>query len=166
MAESLEHRLRPLSAGFAVPVFAFFSAGVALGGFVGFRSALADPVALGIVAALVVGKTVGVFGTTFLVTKTTRAKLDDGLAWIYVAGLALLAGVGFTVSLLIAELSFGAGSAHDDHAKVAILTGSLVAALLATVVLRLRNRHYRTVEEAEQRDADGDGVPDLFERTS
>ena len=166
MAESLEHRLRPLSAGFAVPVFAFFSAGVALGGFDGFRSALADPVALGIVAALVAGKTVGVFGTTFLVTKTTRAKLDDGLAWIDVAGLALLAGVGFTVSLLIAELSFGAGSAHDDHAKVAILTGSLVAALLATVVLRLRNRHYRTVEEAEQRDADGDGVPDLFERTS
>lgn len=166
MAESFEHRLRPLSAGFAVPVFAFFSAGVALGGFDGFRSALADPVALGIVAALVAGKTVGVFGTTFLITKTTRARLDDGLAWIDVLGLALLAGVGFTVSLLIAELSFGAGSSHDDHAKVAILTGSLVAALLATVVLRLRNRRYRIVEEAEQRDADGDGVPDLFERTS
>jgi NhaA family Na+:H+ antiporter len=165
MAESLEHRLRPLSAGFAVPVFAFFSAGVAVGGFGGFRSALADPVALGIVAALVAGKTVGVFGTTYLVTKTTRAKLDDSLAWIDVAGLALLAGVGFTVSLLIAELSFGPGSAHDDHAKVAILTGSLVAALLAAVVLRLRNRHYRAVEEAERRDADGDGVPDLFERT-
>jgi NhaA family Na+:H+ antiporter len=165
MAESLEHMLRPLSAGFAVPVFAFFSAGVAVGGFGGFRSALADPVALGIVAALVAGKTVGVFGTTYLVTKTTRAKLDDSLAWIDVAGLALLAGVGFTVSLLIAELSFGPGSAHDDHAKVAILTGSLVAALLAAVVLRLRNRHYRAVEEAERRDADGDGVPDLFERT-
>jgi NhaA family Na+:H+ antiporter len=165
MAESLEHLLRPLSAGFAVPVFAFFSAGVAVGGFGGFRSALADPVALGIVAALVAGKTVGVFGTTYLVTKTTRAKLDDSLAWIDVAGLALLAGVGFTVSLLIAELSFGPGSAHDDHAKVAILTGSLVAALLAAVVLRLRNRHYRAVEEAERRDADGDGVPDLFERT-
>jgi NhaA family Na+:H+ antiporter len=165
MAESLEHRLRPLSAGFAVPVFAFFSAGVAVGGFGGFRSALADPVALGIVAALVAGKTVGVFGTTYLVTKTTRAKLDDSLAWVDVAGLALLAGVGFTVSLLIAELSFGPGSAHDDHPKVAILSGSLVAALLAAVVLRLRNRHYRAVEEAERRDADGDGVPDLFERT-
>ena len=165
MAESFEHRLRPLSAGFAVPVFAFFSAGVAMGGVEGFRSALADPVALGIVAALVAGKTVGVFGTTFLITKTTRARLDDGLAWIDVAGLALLAGVGFTVSLLIAELSFGSGSAHDDHAKVAILTGSLAAALLATVVLRLRNRHYRTLEEAEKRDADGDGVPDLFDRT-
>ncbi|MDQ5861956.1 MAG: Na+/H+ antiporter NhaA, partial [Actinomycetota bacterium] len=96
MAESLEHRLRPLSAGFAVPVFAFFSAGVAVGGLDGFRSALADPVAVGIVAALVAGKTIGVFGTTYLITKTTRAKLDDGLAWIDVAGLALLAGVGFT----------------------------------------------------------------------
>lgn len=164
MAESFEHRLRPLSAGFAVPVFAFFSAGVAVGGLDGFRSALADPVALGIVAALVVGKTIGVFGTTYLITKTTRAKLDDGLAWIDVAGLAMLAGVGFTVSLLIAELSFGAGSAHDDHAKVAILTGSLAAALLAAVVLRLRNRHYREVEETERRDADGDGVPDVFEQ--
>ncbi|KRE70522.1 Na+/H+ antiporter NhaA [Arthrobacter sp. Soil762] len=163
MAESLEHRLRPLSAGFAVPVFAFFSAGVAVGGLDGFRSALADPVAVGIVAALVAGKTIGVFGTTYLITKTTRAKLDDGLAWIDVAGLAMLAGVGFTVSLLIAELSFGAGSAHDDHAKVAILTGSLVAALLAAVVLRLRNRHYRAVELAERHDADGDGIPDVFE---
>ena len=163
MAESLEHRLRPLSAGFAVPVFAFFSAGVALGGLDGLRSTLADPVALGIVAALVAGKTLGVFGTTYLITRTTRAELDDGLAWIDVAGLALLAGVGFTVSLLIAELSFGSGSAHDDHAKVAILSGSLVAALLAAVVLRLRNRHYRALEQAEQRDGDGDGVPDLFD---
>lgn len=163
MAESLEHRLRPLSAGFAVPVFAFFSAGVAIGGLQGFQSALADPVALGIVTALVAGKTIGVFGTTYVLTKTTRAKLDDDLAWIDVCGLALLAGVGFTVSLLIAELSFGPGSAHDDHAKVAILTGSLIAALLAAVLLRLRNRHYRAVQEAERRDADGDGVPDVFE---
>jgi NhaA family Na+:H+ antiporter len=163
MAESLEHRLRPLSAGFAVPVFAFFSAGVAIGGLQGFQSALADPVALGIVTALVAGKTIGVFGTTYVLTKTTRAKLDDDLAWIDVAGLALLAGVGFTVSLLIAELSFGSGSAHDDHAKVAILSGSLIAALLAAVVLRLRNRHYRTVHEAERSDIDGDGVPDVFE---
>jgi NhaA family Na+:H+ antiporter len=165
MAESFEHTLRPLSAGVAVPVFAFFSAGVALGGIDGIRSAFSDPVAIGIVAALVAGKTMGVFGTTFLITRTTKATLDDGLAWIDVAGLAVLAGVGFTVSLLIADLSFGSGSAQDDHAKVAILGGSLAAALLATVVLRWRNRHYRTVEEAERLDADGDGVPDLFDRT-
>jgi NhaA family Na+:H+ antiporter len=165
MAERLEHVLRPVSAGLAVPVFAFFSAGVAIGGAAGIASALADPVALGIVAALVAGKAIGVFGATFVVTKTTRAKLDDGLKWIDVAGLSILAGVGFTVSLLIAELSFGAGSVHDDHAKVAILAGSLTASAIAAVVLKARNRHYRRVELEEKRDDDGDGVPDVFERT-
>lgn len=165
MAERLEHRLRPLSAGFAVPVFAFFSAGVALGGPSGLGSALADPVAVGIVAALIVGKALGVFGATFLVTKTTRAQLDAGLKWVDVAGLSLLAGVGFTVSLLIADLGFGSGSAHDDHAKAAILAGSLTAAVLAAVVLKARNRHYRRLEAEESRDDDGDGVPDVFERS-
>ncbi|BAS13357.1 na(+)/H(+) antiporter NhaA [Arthrobacter sp. Hiyo8] len=164
LAESFEHRLRPFSAGFAVPVFAFFSAGVALGGAEGLGAALRDPVAVGIVLALVAGKTAGVLGTTFLITKTTRARLDDGLAWIDVAGLAMLAGVGFTVSLLIAELGFGSGSPHDDHAKVAILAGSLAAAVLAAVVLKARNRHYRHVAREELRDDDGDGVPDVFTR--
>lgn len=163
MAERIEHRLRPLSAGFAVPVFAFFSAGVAIGGGAGLASALADPVAVGIVAALVAGKALGVFGATYLITKTTRATLDAGLKWIDIAGLSILAGVGFTVSLLIAELSFGAGSAHDDHAKVAILAGSVTAAAIAAVVLKARNRHYRRVEAEEKRDDDGDGVPDVFE---
>ncbi|MGP0222664.1 MULTISPECIES: Na+/H+ antiporter NhaA [unclassified Paenarthrobacter] len=165
LAEYFEHRLRPFSAGFAVPVFAFFSAGVALGGAEGMASALRDPVALGVVAALVVGKAVGVFGTTFLITKSTRASLDSSIAWIDLFGLALLAGIGFTVSLLIGELSFGAGSSHNDHAKVAILAGSLLSALLAAVVLKARNRHYRQVAAEEVRDDDGDGVPDVFSRT-
>jgi Na+:H+ antiporter, NhaA family len=155
LAESFEHRLRPFSAGFAVPVFAFFSAGVALGGAGGLGAAVRDPVAIGIVLALVAGKAAGVFGTTFLITKTTRARLDDGLGWIDVAGLAMLAGVGFTVSLLIAELGFGSGSTHDDHAKVAILAGSLAAAVLAAVVLKARNRHHRRVTREEQADDGG-----------
>jgi len=163
LAEHFEHRFRPLSAGVAVPAFAFFSAGVALGGSQGLAAAFSDSVALGIVTALVAGKAIGVFGATFLVTKTTRAELDDGLSWIDAAGLALLAGVGFTVSLLISELSFGPGSAHNDHAKVGILAGSLVSALLAAVVLRARNRYYRRMEQLETLDADGDGVPDVFD---
>ncbi len=162
LAEHFEHRFRPLSAGVAVPAFAFFSAGVALGGTEGLAAAFSDSVALGIVLALVAGKAIGVFGATFLVTKTTRAELDDGLSWIDAAGLALLAGVGFTVSLLISELSFGPGSVHNDHAKVGILAGSLVSALLAAVVLRIRNRYYRRMEQLETLDADGDGVPDVF----
>lgn len=164
MAEHFEHRFRPLSAGIAVPAFAFFSAGVALGGTDGLASAFSDTVAVGIVVALVAGKAIGVFGATFLVTKFTRAELDDGLGWIDAAGLGLLAGVGFTVSLLISELSFGAESAHNDHAKVGILAGSLLSALLATVVLRARNRYYRRIEELETLDADGDGIPDVFDR--
>ncbi|GHG48453.1 Na(+)/H(+) antiporter NhaA [Sinomonas cellulolyticus] len=170
LAEHFEHRLRPLSAGVAVPLFAFFSAGVAPGGWDGILSALRDPVAVGIAVALVAGKTIGVFGSTWLVTKSRHADLDPDLAWIDVFGLALLAGVGFTVSLLIAELSFdpssAAGSLHAEHAKAAILAGSLIAALLAAVVLRIRNWHYRQVEAREAQDADGDGVPDAFQSGS
>ena len=93
-----------------------------------------------------------------------KAKLDDGLKWVDVAGLALLALVGFTVSLLTSELSYGSGSAHNDHAKVAILAGSLISSLLASVVLRSRNRHHRKTAEFEARDDDGDGIPDVYQR--
>jgi NhaA family Na+:H+ antiporter len=162
LAETLEHRIRPISAGFAVPVFAFFSAGVAVGGPDGLTKALTDPIAIGIVVALVAGKPVGILFATWLVTKTTRATLDPDLAWVDVLGVAMLAGVGFTVSLLIGELAFGSGTVLDDHSKVAILTGSLLAALLAAVVLRARNRHYRQVEAKERLDPDHDGIPDVF----
>ena len=104
------------------------------------------------------------FGTTWLVARFTRARLDDGLAWRDVAGLSLLTGVGFTVSLLVGELAFGAGSPRDDHVKLAVLTGSLLAAMLAAVALRLRNRVYRRIAELESRDDDADGIPDVFER--
>ena len=163
LAQTLEHRIRPLSAGFAVPVFAFFSAGVAIGGPAGLAAALTDPVAIGIMVALVLGKPVGILGATWLVTRTTKASLDPDLAWVDVIGVAMLAGVGFTVSLLISELGFGHGTTEDDHAKVAILTASLLAALLSAVVLRSRNRHYREVDLKEKADADNDGIPDAFE---
>ncbi|GAA3634644.1 Na+/H+ antiporter NhaA [Kineosporia mesophila] len=163
LAEHFEHRFRPISTGFAVPVFAFFSAGVAVGGLNGLGDALRDPIALGIVAGLVGGKTIGIFTATFAMSRFTHAKLDESLSWIDVFGLAQLAGIGFTVSLLIGELAFGAGSLRDEHVKVGVLTGSLVAAVLATVVLRLRNRTYRRLHEAESADRDGDGVPDVYQ---
>jgi NhaA family Na+:H+ antiporter len=150
LAEHLEHLVRPVSAGLAVPVFAFFSAGVTVGGPAGFAEALTDPVALGIVAGLVVGKTVGVAGSTWLLATFTGADLDEGLTWVDVIGMAMLAGIGFTVSLLIGELAFGAGTVHDDHAKIGILTGSVLSALAAAVVLGARNRAYRRVEEADR----------------
>ena len=73
----------------------------------------------------------------------------------------MLAGIGFTVSLLIGDLAYGAESPRQDVVKVAVLTGSVLAALLAAVVLRARNRHYRAVFELETADADHDGVPDV-----
>ncbi|WP_030526537.1 Na+/H+ antiporter NhaA [Phycicoccus jejuensis] len=162
VAHRFEHRIRPLSAGVAVPVFAFFASGVAvLGG--GFGETLRDPVAIGVVAGLVVGKLVGVLGSTYLMARFTRARLDDDLAWSDIAGLAILTGVGFTVSLLVGELAFGAGSARDEHVKLGILLGSLTAAALASVILRRRNAVYRRIHEQETRDDDGDGVPDCFQ---
>jgi NhaA family Na+:H+ antiporter len=165
LAEHFEHRFRPVSAGFAVPVFAFFAAGVTVGGLSGFTSSLRDPVALGIVAGLVVGKVVGIFGTTFLVARFTRASLDESLRWADVLGVALLGGIGFTVSLLIGELAFGADATREEHVKVGVLTGSVVASLLAAAVLRARNRAYRRMALEESIDADADGVPDAFQRS-
>ncbi|WP_150307426.1 Na+/H+ antiporter NhaA [Planctomonas psychrotolerans] len=164
LSELFEHRFRPLSAGFAVPVFAFFSAGVAVGGWDGFVSSLTDPVLIGIAVGLVLGKPIGIVGTTWLLTKLTRVRLDPALRWVDLIGVALLAGIGFTVSLLIADLSFGLESAHNDHAKVGILSASLLAAFLASIILRARNKRYRSIEEQERVDSDLDGVPDVYQQ--
>ena len=164
LAEHFEHRFRPLSAGFAVPIFALFSAGVTIGGLDGMQSALSDPVAIGVIFGLVIGKPVGILAATWLTARFTRARMDTGLAWIDVTGLAILGGIGFTVSLLIGELSFGYGNEHDDHVKIAVLTGSVAAAVLASIVLRARNRVYRRIHQEEQADRDSDGIPDVYQR--
>jgi len=151
LAEHLEHLVRPLSAGVAVPLFAFFAAGVHLGGWSGLGDALTDPIALGVVAGLVLGKPVGITAATWLLARYTHAQLDEELAWIDVLGMAMLGGIGFTVALLIGELGYGEGSAAADHVTIGVLVGSLLAAALASAVLRRRNRIYRRLceEEAE-----------------
>jgi NhaA family Na+:H+ antiporter len=164
LAEHFEHRFRPISAGIAVPLFALMAAGVTLGGLGGLTTALTDPVAVGIIAGLVLGKPIGIALATWLVSRFTRASLDAGLAWIDVVGLSMLSGIGFTVSLLIGDLAFGTGSEGDDIVRVAVLAGSLTAALLATVVLRLRNRTYRRLYEAENVDENADDIPDVYQQ--
>ena len=143
LAPALEHRFRPLTNGLAIPVFAFFAAGVAVGGWDGVVRSLSDPVAIGIVLGLVFGKLIGIFGSAWLMDRFTPATKDDDYTWLDLGGLAMVAGIGFTVSLLVAELSFGIGSPHNDHAKVGILTGSAVAAVLGGSLLTVRNAHYR-----------------------
>ena len=78
------------------------------------------------------GKPLGVFVTAFLLAKFTRASLDDDLAWRDVLGVSLLAGIGFTVSLLIGELAFGHGTAAGDDVKIGVLVGSVIAGVLAS----------------------------------
>ena len=162
LAEIFEHRYRPLSAGVAVPVFAFFSAGVAVGGWDGLVAAVTSPIAVGIMLGLVVGKTIGITLATWLITRLPGISLPRGVTWIDLIGLALLAGMGFTVSLLISELSFGQGTLLDDIGKVGILLGSLIAAALAMLLLGARNRVYKRQLAAERVDSDGDGIPDVF----
>ena len=143
LAAHFADRWGSISTGFAVPVFAFFAAGVSVGGVAGLTESLTDTVTLGIIAGLVLGKAIGITGTTFLVTRFRGLAIDPTLKWIDIVGMSFVAGVGFTVSLLVGELSFGAGSESDDHVKVGVLVGSLLAAIIGAVILAARNRRYR-----------------------
>ena len=140
-AEHLEHVLRPWSAAVAVPVFSLFAAGVTLSGDA-MREMLTDPVAIGVVAGLMLGKFAGVFGGSWLTARFTRAELNSDLAWRDVGAVAVLAGIGFTVALLIAQLAFAGDTAQVERAKAAVLVASLLAALIAAVLLFRRNRAY------------------------
>ncbi|MFD9880059.1 Na+/H+ antiporter NhaA [Streptomyces alboflavus] len=161
--EHIEHLVRPLSAGLAVPLFALFSAGVAVSG-----GALGDvftkPETLGVVLGLVVGKALGIFGGTWLAARFTKAELNEDLAWPDVFAVASLAGIGFTVSLLIGELAFSEDPLLTDEIKAAVLVGSLIAAVVSGVLLKLRNRKYRKLWEDEERDEDQSGIPDIYEQ--
>ncbi|KQX14743.1 sodium:proton antiporter [Streptomyces sp. Root431] len=160
-AARVSHLVHPFSAGVAVPLFALFAAGVGVSG-----SALGhvftDPEPLGVVIGLVVGKVLGIFLGTYLAARFTRAQLNPDLAWADVFGLATLAGIGFTVALLIGELAFPTGP-EAEHVKAAVLVGSLIAATLAAVLLRRRNRVYKQLWEDEERDDDADGIPDIYQ---
>jgi Na+:H+ antiporter, NhaA family len=161
-ADRLSHRIHPISAGICVPLFAFFSAGVDFRS-VGFLESLATPVAIGIIVGLVVGKPVGVIAAAWLTARFTRASLSPDLAWRDVGAIGVLAGIGFTVALLITELAYETDLPLLESAKVAVLTASVIAALLAAGAIRMRNRHYAAVFAREEADDDGDGIPDVYQ---
>ncbi|MFG2755721.1 Na+/H+ antiporter NhaA [Streptomyces wuyuanensis] len=161
-AERTSHLLHPVSAGVAVPLFALFAAGVGVSG-AALGEVFTRPEPLGVVLGLVVGKTVGIFAGTYLAARYTRARLNPDLEWADVFSLAVLAGIGFTVALLIGELAFPDPSGAEQI-KAAVLVGSLFAAGLAAVLIKRRNAVYRRLYEEETRDDDADGIPDIYQR--
>ena len=140
-AESLsqrwEHALHPWVAFAIMPLFALANAGVVIAG--NFGEAIAARPSLGIIAGLVLGKPLGIFGFAWLAVKAGLAALPDGLSWGKVLGMSLLAGIGFTMSLFIADLAFGLSPALT-HAKAGILGGSLLSGLLGYLYLRFTTR--------------------------
>jgi NhaA family Na+:H+ antiporter len=135
-ARYLEHRLHPVSAGFVVPVFALGAAGISLSAVGG---AVSDGVAIAIFAGLLVGKLVGVFGGARLAARLGVGSLPSEVGWGDVLPVAMLGAIGYTVSLLIAQLAIDDGAAQE-RAAAAVLTASVLASLLAVVMLRRRSR--------------------------
>jgi len=129
----LEHGLHPWVAFAIVPLFVLANAGVSLAG--ASVADLARPVSLGVLLGLFLGKQVGVFGATFLAVKSRFATLPTGVGWRHLYGISVLAGIGFTMSLFIAGLAYGEGSALHREAKIGILAGSLISAIAGLVIL-------------------------------
>ena len=129
----LEHALEGFVAYVVLPVFGFANAGVALGG-VGI-AAFGDPVTLGSALGLFIGKQVGVVGGARLAIAARLAELPTGVSWRQLYGVAVLCGIGFTMSLFIGLLAFPPG--HEDATKIGVLAGSVVSALAGWAILRL-----------------------------
>lgn len=138
LAGVFAHRFGPISSWIAVPVFAFFAAGVSIAGESRFPL---DPIAIGVMLGLILGKPLGIALSTWLLTRFTRAELGEA-SWRELIGVACLGGVGFTVSLLISELSFS-DAADADTAKLAVMAGSVAASALAATFLVRRARPRR-----------------------
>ena len=136
-AQRLEHRFAPVSSFAAVPVFALMSAGVQ---FADPRDLVTSPVAIGVFAGLVIGKPVGVLLGAWIAARFTHAELNADLSWRDVIGVAMLAGIGFTVSLLVSDLALSGPG--QDVAKAAVLIGSVTSAVLGAVVLSHRDRFH------------------------
>ncbi len=149
----LEHDLHPPVAYVILPLFAFANAGLSLKG-ISLATILA-PVTLGVAAGLFAGKQIGVFGGAWLATRLGLAKLPGGMSWGGLYGVALLAGIGFTMSLFIGSLAFEhEGAEHLSDVRLGILVGSIVSALAGYAVLRFSLRRQAgaaPVEDEERR---------------
>jgi len=141
----LEHSLHPYVALMILPLFAFANAGIPLGGLT--LSALLEPVPLGIMLGLYIGKLTGVFGFSWIAVKLRIGKLPDGSGWAGLFGVSALCGIGFTMSLFISSLAAEEGGvALIARHRIGILSGTLLSAVTGYLVLRLFLRHRQAAE--------------------
>jgi NhaA family Na+:H+ antiporter len=155
----LEHGLAPWVAFLIVPLFGFANAGVTVGGL-----GLADlfaPLPLGIAAGLFVGKQIGIFGAVRLAVRFGFASPLRGATWLQVYGVAMLCGIGFTMSLFIGALAFPGDPPRIEEAKIGIVLGSLLSAVGGYLLLRLAPSHQRHQEENERQVGGGVGQGDV-----
>jgi NhaA family Na+:H+ antiporter len=145
MLERLEHGLAPWSAYLVVPVFGFANAGVSLAGMG--ADALIAPLPIAVAAGLVIGKQLGIFTIVFVADKTGFAPRPVNASWPEIWGISILCGIGFTMSLFIGGLAFPDQPLFVEEAKIGILTGSGISAILGFIVLRLTTTH--TAEECD-----------------
>lgn len=171
MTEHITERLNFYSAGIVLPIFAFFAAGVNVVDSGGVMAMLTDPAAMGIYLGLPVGKTVGITLGVMLLVYVFKLKLGKGLSIPDVMAVSMVSGIGFTVSLLIATLSFAPDDVAGPHARVAVLLGTFISLVLGALLLRMRaSWHAKHPHIAAEADAEhsrgGSGVPaDHSERT-
>ena len=135
-SERLEHRLHPISAGFAVPVFALAATGITLAAA---GDAVSDRIAVGVFAGLLIGKVIGIYGAARVAVRFGFGTLPDDVTWADMFPVAVLGAIGYTVSLLIARLAFSDAAAVERSAA-GVLAASVVASLVALVLLRRQGR--------------------------
>lgn len=131
--QRFEHYLHPWVSFFIMPVFALANAGVTIGS--GFSSAITHPVSIGIVLGLFLGKQIGIFSFSYLAVKLKLASEPEGVSWKKIYAASVLAGIGFTMSLFIANLAFNSPELLNIS-KVGILTGSLLSGIVGFIILK------------------------------
>ncbi|WP_435299119.1 Na+/H+ antiporter NhaA [Timonella sp. A28] len=152
--EHYSETITPLSSGIALPIFAFFAAGVTVAGAGSLGEVFSQPVFIGVTLGLTLGKVIGVLATTAFIVKFTPLRLPDAIGVRDLLPVGFLCGIGFTVALLIAELSYP-DTEHTAAAKLAILIGSVLAAVFGAALLRWDARQARNTDMNE------DGIRDV-----
>jgi NhaA family Na+:H+ antiporter len=141
IANKLENKIRPITVLIVLPLFSFSSLGIDLTQF-NLDSILSNNLSIGIMLGLVIGQPLGILIGSLIAVKIFKGKLPSGLSWNNIVSIGFLAGIGFTVALLISELTFGGLSL--ELAKISVVVASLISALIASVILRVTHKSNRT----------------------